>query len=82
MHSIALISNTGKLASISNFDEDVKHLCEEIYKFLDYMQGPMFTEYLSSLTQTVKSVLNLVGNAAMFLEDCFNNEPNSQLCTF
>jgi hypothetical protein len=72
--------------STSTFDEDFSkdfsHLGEEVYKLLGYvMKEPMFSENLLSLTPTVKSVLNLVKCAAMFLEDCskpkLNGEPRT-----
>ena len=72
--------------STSTFDEDFSkdfsHLGEEVYKLLGYvMKEPMFSENLLSLTLTVKSVLNLVKCAAMFLEDCskpkLNGEPRT-----
>ena len=67
-----------KLAPTSNLDEDVGHLCEQVYKLLGYMQEPMFSGNLVSLTQTVKSVLNLVTCAAMFLEDYFKPKSNGE----
>jgi hypothetical protein len=33
------------------------------------MQEPRFSEHLVSLTRTMESILNLVGNVALFLED-------------
>jgi hypothetical protein len=72
MHAIGLILNPGKLVSTENLDEDVGHLCEQVYKLLGYMQEPLFSGNLVSLTQTVKSTLNLVTCAAIFLEDYFN----------
>jgi hypothetical protein len=78
MHAIGLILKPGKLASTGNLDEDVGHLCEQVYKLLGYMQGPMFSGNLVSLTQTVKSTLNLVMCAAMFLEDYFKPKLNSE----
>jgi hypothetical protein len=78
MHAIELILKPGKLASTGNLDEDVGHLCEQVYKLLGYMQGPMFSGNLVSLTQTVKSTLNLVMCAAMFLEDYFKPKLNSE----
>ena len=85
MHVIGLIINPGKLASTGNLDEDVGHLCEQVYKLLGYMQEPMFSGNLVSLTQTVKSTLNLVTCAAMFLEDYFkpklNGEPRTHCLT-
>ena len=81
MHGNGLILNTGKLASTGNLDEDVGHLCEQVYKLLGYMQEPMFSGNLVSLTQTVKSTLNLVTCAAMFLEDYFKPKSNGELRT-
>lgn len=78
MHAIGLIIFTpGKLAT-GNLDEDVGHLCEQVHKLLGYMQEPMFSENLVSLTKTVKSTLNLVTCAAMFLEDHVKPELNSE----
>ena len=86
MHANELILNPGKLASTGNLDEDVGHLCEQVYKLLGYMQEPMFSGNLVSLTQTVKSTLNLVTCAAMFLEDYFkpklNSEPRTHCLTY
>jgi hypothetical protein len=82
MHFIGLIPNTGKLASTGNLDEDVSHLGEQVSKLLGYMQEPMFSENLVSLTQTVKSVLNLVTCAAMFFEDCFKSKLNGEPRTY
>jgi hypothetical protein len=76
MRVIEPILNPGKLASTRNLDEDVGHLCEQVYKLLGYMQEPMFSGNLVSLTQTVKSTLNLVTCAAMFLEDYFKPKLN------
>jgi hypothetical protein len=81
MHAIGLILNPGKLASTNNLDEDVSHLCEQVYRLLGYMQEPMISGNLASLTQTVKSTLNLVTCAAMFLEDYFKPKLNSESCT-
>ena len=58
-----------KLASAGNLDEDVGHLCEQVYKLLEYMQEPMLSGNLVFLTKTVKSTLNLVTSAATFFED-------------
>ncbi len=57
-------------------DEDVNHLCEQVYELLGFMQEPKFSENLVSLTLTVKSILNLVTSAAMFLEDYFKPKLN------
>ena len=85
MHVIELILNPGKLASTGNLEDDVGHLCEQVNKLLGYMQEPIFSENLVSLTQTVKSTLNLVTCAAMFLEDYFkpklNGEPYTHCLT-
>ena len=54
MYVIGLIINPGKLASTGHLDEDVGHLCEQVYKLLGYMQEPMLSGNLVSLTQTVK----------------------------
>jgi hypothetical protein len=85
MHFIGLIPNTEKLASIGDLDEDVSRLGEQVYKLLVHMQEPRFSENLVSLTQTVKSVLDLVLCAAMFLEDYFipklNGEPRTYCLT-
>ena len=85
MHAIRPILNPGKLALTRNLDEDVGHLCEQVYKLLGYMQERMFSGLLVSLTQTVKSTLNLVTCAAMFLEDYFkpksNGEPRTHCLT-
>lgn len=74
-----------KPTSTGNLDEDVGHLCEQVYKLLGYMQEPMFSGNLVSLTQTVKSTLNLVTCAGMFLEDYFkpklNGEPRTHCLT-
>ena len=81
MHAIGLILISGKLASTGNLEEDVGRLCEQVYKLLGYMQEPMFSGNLVSLTQTVKSTLNLVTCAAMFLEDYFKPKLNGELRT-
>lgn len=78
MHVIELILNSGKLASTGNLDEDVGNLCEQVYKLLGYMQEPVFCGKLVSLTQTVKSTLNLVTCAATFLEDYFKAKSNGE----
>jgi hypothetical protein len=36
---------------------------------LDYIREPRISEHLVSLTGTTESVLSLVGNVALFLED-------------
>jgi hypothetical protein len=64
-----LNSDTEKLASSRDLDQDIIRLGEQVRRLLDYMQEPRFSEHLVSLTRTVKFVLNLVRNAAMFLED-------------
>jgi hypothetical protein len=81
MHAIGLIINSGKLASTGNLDGDVDHLCEQVFKLFGYMQEPMFSGNLVSLTQTMKSTLNLVTCAAMFLEDYFNPKLNGEPLT-
>ena len=82
MRSVVYFSNIGQLSWTSNLDEGVEHLGKKIHRLLDYVQRPMFSEHLASLTQTVKSLLNLVRNAAMFLEDCFGPKLNSELLTY
>ena len=82
MCSVVYFSNIGQLSWTSNLDEGVEHLGKKIHRLLDYVQRPMFSEHLASLTQTVKSLLNLVRNAAMFLEDCFGPKLNSELLTY
>jgi uncharacterized protein with von Willebrand factor type A (vWA) domain len=82
MHSIVHSSNIGQLSWTSNLDEGVEHLGKQIHRLLDYVQEPTFYENLESLTQTMKSLLNLVRNAAMFLEDCFSPRLNSELLTY
>ena len=74
MHVIELTPNTGKLASTRNLDEDVGHLCEQVYKLLKFMQEPRFSGNLVSHTQTLESTLNLVACAGRFLEDYFRPE--------
>jgi hypothetical protein len=82
MHLIGLIPNPEKLAPIGNLEEDISHLGEQVYTLLGYMQERMLSENLVSPTQTVKSVLNLVTCAAMFLEDCFKPKSNGEQRTY
>jgi hypothetical protein len=82
MHSVVYFANIGQRSWTSNLGEGVEHLGGKIYKLLDYVQRPIFSEHLASLTQTVKSLLNLVRNAAMFFEDCSGPKPNSELLTY
>jgi len=56
-------------ASTRDLDEDIIHLAQQVQRLLDYIQEPRFSEHLVSLTRTMESILNLVGNVALFLED-------------
>ena len=81
MHVIELILNSGKLALTRNLDDDVGHLCKQVYKLLKFMQELWFSGNLLSQTQTLWSTLNLVACAAKFLEDYFRQELTGEPCT-
>jgi hypothetical protein len=85
MHSVGLPSDTRKCTSTEGLDEDFKYLGEHVHELLNYMQEPKFSEHLSSFPQTVKSVqaaLKVVGNAAMFLEDCSKHKTSGEPSTY
>ena len=48
----------------------VQNLGEQIHDLLVEMQLPKFSERLASQTMTVTNLLYLIGNAALFAEDC------------
>ena len=79
MHSAELTSNTGKRASTRDLPEDVIHLGEQVHGLLTFMQEPAFSEHLVSLTLTVESVLNMVQNVAVFLEDYLKPNRDGEL---
>jgi hypothetical protein len=51
-------------------EEDVQNLGEQVQDTLVEIQLPKFSERLTSQTQTVTCLLNVVANAALFAEDC------------
>jgi hypothetical protein len=51
-------------------DEDVQNLGEQIHELLIEMQLPKFSERLSAQTYTASGLLSMIGNAALFAEDC------------
>jgi hypothetical protein len=51
-------------------EADVQNLGEQVYDTIVDIQLPKFAERLTCQTQTVTCLLNLVGNAALFAEDC------------
>ena len=51
-------------------DADVQNLGEQVYDVLVEMQLPKFSERLASQSLTITYLLNLIGNAALFAEDC------------
>lgn len=61
-------------------DEDISHLGGQLYDLIGHMQRPTSSENSVSLAQipVVKSVLNLVTSAAMFLEDYFKPKLNGE----
>jgi hypothetical protein len=60
-------------------EADVQNLGEQVQDLLVDMQLPKFSERLTSQTQTVTCLLNLVGNAALFAEDCSKLEFKGEL---
>jgi hypothetical protein len=56
----------------NNVEEDVQNLGEQVHDLLVDIQLPKFSERLTSQTHTITYLLNLVGNAALFAEDCSN----------
>ena len=67
-----------KLVSTGRLENDVGHLCDQVYKLLRYMQKPVFSGNLVSLSKTVKSTLILIRSAAMFLEDYLSHKSNGE----
>jgi hypothetical protein len=59
-----------KFMPTDDVEADVQNLGEQVQDLLVDMQLPKFSERLTSQTQTVTYLLNLVGNAALFAEDC------------
>jgi hypothetical protein len=51
-------------------DPGVQNLGEQVHDLLIEMQLPKFSEPLASQTTTVTYLLHLIGNAALFAEDC------------
>jgi len=51
-------------------DQGVQDLGEQVHDLLIEMQLPKFSERLTSQNATVTYLLNLIGNAALFAEDC------------
>ena len=51
-------------------DADVQNLGEQVHDVLVEMQLPKFSEHLASQSLTITYLLNLIGNAALFAEDC------------
>jgi hypothetical protein len=60
-------------------EEDVENLGEQVHDLLVDMQLPKFSERLTSQTHTITYLLNLVGNAALFAEDCSKLEIKGEL---
>jgi hypothetical protein len=60
-------------------EEDVQNLGEQVHDLLVDMQLPKFSERLTSQTHTVTYLLNFVGNAALFAEDCSKLEIKGEL---
>jgi hypothetical protein len=60
-------------------EEDVQNLGEQVHDLLVDMQLPKFSERLTSQTHTITYLLNLVGNAALFAEDCSKLEIKGEL---
>lgn len=53
---------------------DVQNLGEQVHDVLVEMQLPKFSERLGSQSLTIMYLLNLVGNAVLFAEDCSKPE--------
>lgn len=70
----------GKFMPTDDVDADIHNLGEQIHDLLIEMQLPKFSERLASPTLTVTYLLNLVGNAASFAEDCSKIEFKGELC--
>jgi len=51
-------------------DADVQNLGEQVHNTLVEMQLPKFSERLASQSLTTTYLLNLIGNVALFAEDC------------
>lgn len=60
-------------------EEDVQNLGEQVHDLLVEMKLPKYSERLTSQTHTVIYLLNLVGNAALFAEDCSKLEIKGEL---
>jgi hypothetical protein len=55
-------------------DADVQNLGEQVHDVLVELQLPKFSELLASQSLTITYLLNLIGNAALFAEDCSKRE--------
>jgi hypothetical protein len=60
-------------------EEDVQNLGEQVHDLLVDMQLPKFSERPTSQTHTITYLLNWVGNAALFAEDCSKPEIKGEL---
>ena len=58
----------------NDMDADVQNLGEQVHDVLVEMQLPKFSERLASQSLTIMYLLNLVGNVALFAEDCSKPE--------
>ena len=60
---------------------DVQNLGEQVHDVLLEMKLPKFSERLASQSPTVTYLLHLIGNAALFAEDCSKLEFKGERCT-